>query len=44
MKLLMVHMPASGAPETATIYARANAIAGAYGVAADDGARTASTR
>jgi TPR repeat protein len=41
MKLLMQHMPGSGAPEAGPIYARANAIADAYGIEADDAARTA---
>ncbi len=42
MGLLMEHMPASGTPEAAAIYARANAIADAYGIGDDDDARTAS--
>lgn len=44
MKLLMEHMPASGTPEAAPIYARANAIADAYGIYPGDEARTASAR
>lgn len=41
MKLLMEHMPASGEPAAAGIYARANAIADAYGVYPGDETRTA---
>ena len=42
MKLLMEHMPAAGAPEAASIYDRANAIADAYGIYPADAERTAS--
>lgn len=41
MNLLMEHMPASGAPETAPIYQRANLIADAYGILPEAGAQTA---
>ncbi len=43
MQLLIEHMPSSGDPATAPIYARANAIADAYGIA-DAQTRTASVR
>ena len=36
VQLLMQYMPASGAPEVAPIYARANAIADAYGILGDE--------
>ena len=39
--LLMQYMPASGTPEAAPIFARANHIADAYGVDPSDGAQTA---
>ena len=41
MALLMQHMPASGDPEAASIYARASSIADAYGIATGDEAQTA---
>lgn len=41
MKLLMQYMPAGGAEAAAPIYARAHAIADAFGIDAADGARTA---
>ena len=44
MALLMEYMPGSGEPEAAPIYARANVIADAYGIATEDDARTAQVR
>ena len=43
MALLMEHMPAADAPETAPIYQRANAIADAYHIYPADAGRPVAT-